>query len=423
MKLIRVFNNQFVKNVSFLASGTFIAQIVGVLMSPVLSRLYDQSDFGYLGGIITLSLILSGTATLKYEMAIVPCKEDKERNSLVILSAIGLFAIITSFCIISYFWPELLKKLSGMDYGPQGILLLGTLSLLLGVNAILIQLSNREKRYKRLAKKSVFDKVSLTSSQLILAFIVGSGTGLVLGNIIGAFFGLLVLLPPFIKELLTITKKAKPLWEIAKKNYRFPVYSAPQNLLNSVSQGLPVIMFGNYFGAVEVGAYFFAMRILQLPSALIGNSVRQVFFKEAADSSDDFLSLRKKFKKVTFTLFLIVLIPLCAIFFYGENIFEFVFGKEWSNAGEYASWMFLWVGLMFTNPPAAAMYYILNKQRQQLIIETASFILRFLSLYFGALTGSMLLSVKLFSLVGILINCIFIGYIFYLLEYEYPNRR
>ncbi|UII77605.1 oligosaccharide flippase family protein [Flagellimonas sp. HMM57] len=423
MKLLNGLNNQFVKNVSFLASGTFIAQCVGVLAAPILSRLYDQNDFGYLGGVVTLSLILSSTATLKFEMAIVPAKQDKEKNALIMLSTVSLVGFVLFFCLVGLFDPGVLKALSGIEFGVKGTLLIGTLSLILGVNAILIQLTNREKKYKRLAKKSIFDKLSLTGSQLLLAFFIGTGISLVLGNIIGAVFGLLILLPPFWKELISINHNIRVLKKTAKKFYRYPLYTAPQNLLNSVSQGLPVIMFGSYFGVIEVGAYFFAMRILQLPSALIGNSVRQVFFKEAAEHDENHLLLKKKFKKVTFTLLLVALAPMGVLFFMGDSIFAFAFGPEWTKAGDYASWMFLWVGLMFANPPSSAMYYILNRQKQQLFIEIVSFTLRFFSLYYGGLAGSMLLSVKLFSLTGILVNLIYIGYIFYILEHGNFNRR
>ena len=55
----------------------------------------------------------------------------------------------------------------------------------------------------------------------------------------------------------------------------FAKYTAPQNLLNSVSQNSPVLILGVFYGEVIAGAYFFAIRIVQLPVSLINSSIKK----------------------------------------------------------------------------------------------------------------------------------------------------
>ena len=104
-----IFNNKLVKQTGTLASGTMLAQIIGLFATPVLSRYYLPEDFGLLGSILTLAGIVTVILSLKYEMAIVLTEKREETNSVVGLSLlimIGLF-IISSGVIITT--PSLLK--------------------------------------------------------------------------------------------------------------------------------------------------------------------------------------------------------------------------------------------------------------------------------------------------------------------------
>ena len=104
-----LFNNKLVKQTGTLASGSVLAQIIGLLATPVLSRYYFPEDFGLLGSILTLAGIISVILSLKYELAVVLTEKREETNSVVGLSLlimIGLFMILGSIIIKQ---PSLLK--------------------------------------------------------------------------------------------------------------------------------------------------------------------------------------------------------------------------------------------------------------------------------------------------------------------------
>jgi O-antigen/teichoic acid export membrane protein len=286
----------------------------------------------------------------------------------------------------------------------------------------MVQWNNSKKNYGLLSKKAVVGKGSTSLFQLIWAVSIVSGIGLIYGNLLGAALAMVLVTYPYIRQMKTFLYSFAELKAVALKHYRYAIYTAPQNVLNAVSQGLPVLMLGRFFGDVEVGAYFFTMRILQLPSALIGGAVRQVFYKEAADLKSDLKALRNKFQKVTLLLFAGILVPIIVMFFTGPALFSFVFGEEWREAGVYASWMFMWVGLMFVNPPASAMYFILNKQSKQLIYEVALFAARFAALFHFGQTQDILLTIQVYSCIGVFFNIVYITYISIVLRNESLNR-
>src|SRR5699024_7196364 len=92
---------------------------------------------------------------------------------------------------------------------------------------------------------------------------------------------------------------------LAKKYYDFPVYRAPQVLLNGVSMSLPVLMLTTFFGPVSAGFYTLSRTALSAPTQLIGKAVGDVFYpriSEAAHKKEDITGI---LIKSTISLFLV----------------------------------------------------------------------------------------------------------------------
>ncbi|ELR68651.1 hypothetical protein C900_00162 [Fulvivirga imtechensis AK7] len=420
--ILKKWDNPFVKNLSYLISGTIISQLIGIALTPVLSRYYSPADFGVLGSVVTIAGIMATSSTLRYEMGIVQ-GSDREARSLLTLSFTTLIITVTACFIIFSIFPDLLLSIGMPSPGILLTSILCLLALVLGARNIFIEWLNRSKNFKFLSKRTVIERLSTVTLQMAWAWFIGTGIGLVYGNLLGVISGVLLIAVPSLKTIKGLTFSFDTLKATAKKYYRFAAYSTPQNLLNAISQGLPILMLGRYFGESEVGAYFFTMRILQLPSALVSGAIKQVFYKETVDSIENFDNLKSKYFKLTGLLLALILFPALIIFVFGSDIFAFIFGSEWESAGTYASWMFIWVGLMFVNPPSAVLYYTLHKQKIQLIMEVFLFASRFLALYYGGLYGDMLFTIKVYSIIGFIFNIFFIGYISILLTNGSSNRR
>ena len=46
---MRILNNQYIRNISVLASGTVIAQVIGFFTYPILTRIYSPENFATYG--------------------------------------------------------------------------------------------------------------------------------------------------------------------------------------------------------------------------------------------------------------------------------------------------------------------------------------------------------------------------------------
>ena len=68
----------FATDVLKLVTGTTFAQIIAVLASPLLTRLYGPEAFGFLALFTSITSIIGVIACMRYELAIMLPKTDEE---------------------------------------------------------------------------------------------------------------------------------------------------------------------------------------------------------------------------------------------------------------------------------------------------------------------------------------------------------
>src|SRR5690606_1762083 len=65
---------------------------------------------------------------------------------------------------------------------------------------------------------------------------------------------------------------------LARRYRDFPLFRAPQLLLNSASLGLPVVLLAAFFGPSVAGQYSLAWSLLFAPVLLAGRAVSSVLY-------------------------------------------------------------------------------------------------------------------------------------------------
>src|SRR5690606_10969368 len=98
-----------VADVVLLSGSTAVGQVVVILASPILARLYTPEDFGTLGVIASLLGIISVIASLRYQLAIPIPEDDEEASQLVVASAgiVLLFSGIT--VLLMHVWGDIIS--------------------------------------------------------------------------------------------------------------------------------------------------------------------------------------------------------------------------------------------------------------------------------------------------------------------------
>jgi O-antigen/teichoic acid export membrane protein len=397
-------------------SGTAGAQLIGLACTPLLTRLFLPEAFGHVGVFLALAGVLMPIAALTLPMAIVLTKEKLEAQALSKLSiviALLISMIAYLFIIVNFDWLLVLLKAEGEGKYLYWLPTIIFFSALLQINENwVIKLSF----FKLKAKVSVIHALIVNLLKVIAGLLYPSGIMLIIIAVINPFLNALLLFLPSRKNIMSGNSSDSDIecrWQSLMSKYReFPIFQAPQALLNAISQGGPVIILATTFGPVSAGYYAFSRSILAIPIMLLGKAMGDVFYARVAKQINDQQLQQAKNLLVQSTLLLafIGLFPLLIIVFWGPELFALIFGENWYQAGVYSQWLSLWTFFILINAPSLKMIIVLKKQKVSFLINCISTPVRIAILVIGgAYFNDVRLTILMFVGASVLHNVIIIA--------------
>ena len=400
----KIRNSTYLLQIMTLMSGTLMAQIVSFGFIPILTRLYNPSEFGLYALFFALASMIGMVSSGNYEQAIMLPKSDRDAQALLFLSILVTVFIVVILTIILFIFYDFFFNYFEKD--SYLIWLLPISTLIIGLMQIFDAYSTRKQFYKKIATTKVIASFTTVSIQTISRYNF-SLNGLVVGKVLSDIFALLILVRFHIQkhtlQLRYISKRR--LQANIKRHENFPKYQSFSTLINSFSQNIPLLMFTSLFSPAISGFYSLTYRAMQTPLLLVSSSTRAVFYQKASKmyaNGDDIYPL---YFKTTLGLLKLFIAPLIIILFFGEELFVFVFGQGWAESGLIAQIAIFWFLFGFISPPTTVMFNIYGLQRIRLIIQIITLGFRVLAIYLGYyICDSYIVSLVLFVIVGIIHN-------------------
>lgn len=375
----------FRANVITLFTGTTIAQIIPIALSPILTRLYTPEEFGVFALYLSVVSLVAIVATGRYELAIVlPGNDEDSINILALSIMISFFVSFIALIIVSLYNYQIALLLNNNKI--TFWLYLVPLSIFLsGLYQTFNYWYNRKKKYKLMAAGKIF--LSSFTITATLGFGLGNfrEAGLICGAIIGQLAIILFWAWNICKEhnpLMSNISKDRILLN-ARKYADFLKINSIHALTDVLQSSSVVFLISAFFGSVVLGLYSFAMKILFAPLNLISSSVSQVFYQKASKyhaNNDDISFLMKKV--ILRLSFMSLPIFLC-LFFFAPSIFSFIFGVHWREAGIYAQILSPWFFFKFINSSVSHIPIIINKQKEAFFISSIGNFLIIASVLYG----------------------------------------
>ena len=370
--------SKFARNATILSVGTLLGQGLAVIAAPLLTRLYDPTDFGALAIFVSILSVLAVIVSLKYQLAVTLPLEDSMAINIVALATIIVFFItlLTSLCLF-FLGDEIVRLLNMPALKPY--LWLIPLSLFgVGIYQVLTYWAIRREDFNRIARTKISQGVGMVSTQIIVGLIFKGPVGLLLGDVVGRASGggtLATLLWKNDRELLKeIT--IKRMREQGRRYKNFPLISSLSGLINSTGLQVAPIMLASFYSATVVGWFSLTQRVIGIPMRFIGLSVENVFVSETARLSRENpvelkeLYLTQAKKLALFGGVPIFLLGLCSPLFFG-----FIFGSSWYEAGRYAQILSVMFAIQFVVVPLSQTLNILEHQTLQLIWDSGRLLL------------------------------------------------
>lgn len=364
--------NNIFKGMLTLAVGASAGKALGLASIPIVTRIYSPEDFGILALFSAFVVMLVPFASLKYSTAIPLPKTDAIAINVLALCLlitivfsiiIGIQLLLFSEIILAWFnatelakwwWLIILAVIGSATYE--------TLSLW----------SIRKKQYKAIAKTQFIQSLIGNSAKIFLGLAGLKPFGLIFGQFLAQSSGTNYLIK---NSIVTLKKNYSSISlkriKMVAINYReFAYFRFPSQFLLSISAQAPILITATIFSKEATGQFSLAMLAVAIPTGLVSNAVANAFYAEIASiGKRDPSKIKKLTINVQKKLFLIGIPLTIFVMLIAKPIFILIFGKEWSDAGQYAGILAPFILLQFTSKPLIQVLNILGSQLIFLIIN------------------------------------------------------
>ena len=378
-----------VRNVLTLSTGSTIAQAIPVLISPILTRIFPVADFATLTVVTTLISLLGVIVCGRYEIAIGLPADEKEAKQLVYLSITVSVIVASAAMVLILFFNNHLARLLNNEAAAPYLLLVPLTALMYGINQALTYWNIRHRNYALMSSSRVSQSITNSGTSLALGYSGWSFNGLVIGNIFGNAAALIYTYFRTISIGGITFKKSEisktHMKELAVKYSDLPKVNGMHAMVDMLQSTGVIFIISALFGSITTGLYGLTLRTLQAPLTLIGSSFSIVFYKEVSEKVVNKQRIDKLLMTTIKTLALISFPIFLTIMIVGPDLFEFVFGADWREAGVYARIMSPWLFVNFISSPVSHLPVILNRQREFFLLSLIGNTLVILSLLAGSL--------------------------------------
>ena len=364
MSLRFIPKSPFWKNVFTLALGTSLAQLIPVLISPVLTHLYTPEQFGIYGLYFSLTMVLSVIICGRYEMAILLPENDEERINLLALCVVIAVFVSTFLLIVLYFWDGWFATILKNESIKSELVFLPISVFIIGVFQSMNYWANIKKQYPQLSVSRVSRSLTTSVSSIFFGFSIFKKSGLIFADLIGQLVACFYLFHKIWKQTIEFHKfiSIKGIINTATRYKNFPQFNLVSGLFEKASSHAPIFLLTVLFSSADAGFFALALRFISAPVSLVSISIGDVFRQEAAEfymkngnCHDIFMNTFKKLIIIAIPVFIIIFIVI-------KLLFIPIFGEKWEQAADYSEIMCVMFFLQFTLSPLSSMFIIAEKQ-------------------------------------------------------------
>lgn len=369
--------------VALLAGGTALAQAVGLMASPALTRVFGPEAFGALAAFTALLGFFSVLGGGRYEMAVLLPADAREgwallRLAVGLATALSLLLLALALLLDLTPWPPAGRALTPAPaaqglaerWGWPGLMqwrwLLPPAVLLSVALAALGAWFNRTQRYGVLAASRVGQALVVAATSLALAAIGQESLGLVWGVLAGlacgvAWQGLVLARGPWPPAGAAQAVPAS-MRELARRHAEFPRVNLPHALLDQAQTMLLVALVSAGWGAAALGLHALALRVVRAPLAMIGAAAGQVFQQQAAQAQQEGRPIRPLMRALwrANRPWLLTLAAACLT---APWTFAWLFGERWREGGVIALVLLPWMAASLVVAPLSGLPLVLGRQR------------------------------------------------------------
>jgi len=331
-------SSSYLRDIFRVLFGNGLGQAIGLASLPFLSRIFSPRDFAVQNLFIQFVGFASVILTWRYEFLIaLPEKEEHARalERFVLFSAAIGVAVGTPVVWV------LRKELAGLlgeselaSYLPIAV----ASASLLSIAVALQNLTQRHQNYRLSSLSEVISKAGYVLVAFIGGWLVDGPWGLLMATAGGAILKIALLWTeqkPNSRPTPSVSSGA--ILDVVFLYRKLAGSISLSHVLMALTAAIPSIFIAHTFGNEVLGQFALVATTLFLPSALLGNSLGQVYFQRAAAAWTKGESFQGLWSRTTQWLLVTGGPTYLITWVLAGRLYPLVFGAKWSSAGAYAT--------------------------------------------------------------------------------------
>ena len=398
MSLSSIVKSSGVRNFTKLLSANVVAQIIGLVVYPILTRMYAPEDFGLLNLFLSIGGVLAILSTAEYYYAIVLPKEEKDAEQVL---GVGVLWLVTTTVLVglSVAFSKPISLLFKSPNLASYYWLMPLYVFAMGAWNLLNYWYIRHKDYNPISRYQVSQNLLSAGGKL------GMGWGGVLQG--GMIYSVVVApLISLLSSWVVARKTLLPAWRrISWRGVReqgqvyrnFPCFVLPRSFVNMLAGQMPVLLLTPFFGGEAVGFLSLAILLGYTPIGTITRAIYQVMYQHTMEQVHEQKPIGQIFRKFILSASAIIIPVFVGLWFVLPQLTAWLLGAEWHVSGEYIRWMLPWLYVSLLSCSINYLFDVFMKQKWGLFFEVMLAVMRVAGLCIGVWAGNFMLAIMCYS--------------------------
>lgn len=399
--------NAFRTHLLVQSTGTVFSQLIPIIISPLLTRLFSPVDFGLYGTVVSVSALLAILITLRLDHGIMVTEDDGEAKKIAVLS---LFLAAGGSAAFAGLATIVLAIMGMLDIGQAliWVVFIPLAALLAAAIRTLTLFGNRIRVFALVSKARIWQAICVGGVSLLLGYLAPFDHGLIVALLAGNLLYVAMLALPLLPLGMIDIRTALFL---LKSNERFVRFSLPADLVNTLSSRMTFIVFPALFGLEQTGYLALAYRVIATPARFVGTAIGEVFYSHAAREYERTGACWRSAYKIALALGVLGIAGFSLLFLIADPLFTLVFGAEWRPAALFTQILAPMLFVSFVVSPLSVVFYITGRQKDDFLWQLAFLAATTLACFVGILGGEAIGSLVAYSAAGVVLYLVYFSLI------------
>ncbi len=334
MQPLPKFFADIVKSVS--SSGVQFA--IMMMTTPLMTRLYGPAAYSAFGVVHSIAIAVIGVGLLSLPNVYPQEKDTAKRADVVQAMTVMLIVLI----ILSTIAAIIMSALNVFEFGIATLALLPLLVATFGIRQMMVSVATECADFNSLSVGQIVEPACARSGAVAFGILSGGHPAFILfsvavGHLATAYTVARMTLRERFKDWRSVFHITVNPFRVLRRYMDFVVF----NTASQQSQMLAMLAIQLSIVAVftkdVAGQYILAISILNMPVSLVALATAPVLYRhfiEVGHTNPPQLGV--DVVRATVAYLGVGTLVMCPLFFFGEEIFRFIFGSVWGPAGRMA---------------------------------------------------------------------------------------